>query len=147
MLRIEVRKFQELTLDELYSVLQLRSEVFCVEQNCVYQDLDDKDQKAHHLLGIKSDQLVAYTRIFAPGDYFDDASIGRVLVKESERTHGYGQDIMKTSINFVNQVFNTTSIRLSAQSYLIKFYGSLGFETIGAEYLEDGIPHIAMVKK
>lgn len=147
MFRTAIKKFDELSIKELYAILQLRSEVFVVEQDCVYQDLDDKDQKAHHVIGFKMDEIVAYTRIFKPGDYFKEASIGRVTVKISERKHGYGRDIMLDSIKAIEDLFEASTIHLSAQLYLKKFYSSLGFEQVGEGYLEDGIPHIAMVKQ
>ncbi|MDR5591353.1 GNAT family N-acetyltransferase [Christiangramia sp. SM2212] len=145
-LRIEVKKFSELKLTELYDILQLRSEVFVVEQDCVYQDIDGKDSEALHIIGYKQDKIVAYTRCFKPGYYFEEAAIGRVIVKESERKFGYGHEIMKASDKAIQENFNTSNIKLSAQQYLIKFYNSHGYKTIGEGYLEDGIPHIAMVK-
>ena len=144
---ISIKTFQELTPQELYDVLQLRSEVFVVEQNCVYQDIDGKDKKALHLLGKKEQKIVAYTRCFAPGIYFNEAAIGRVVVKDSERKFGYGHVIMKASIKAIKEYYLTNSIKLSAQTYLIRFYESHGFEKTGFEYLEDGIPHIEMIKK
>jgi ElaA protein len=140
------KSFQELTTIELYQILQLRSEVFVVEQDCVYQDLDFKDQKSLHVLGIKNDKIVAYTRIFKPGDYFESASIGRVVVQENERKFGIGHDLMKASINTIKDHFNVDEITISAQVYLKKFYESHGFKQIGKGYLEDGIPHIRMDK-
>ncbi len=144
---IVVKEFEALSIQELYSTLRLRSEVFVVEQDCVYQDIDQKDQKALHVLGMKNNEVVAYTRIFKPGDYFKEASIGRVVVKESERKYGYGYEIMNASIQAVLDNFKETTIKISAQKYLKKFYNSLGFIEIGQEYLEDGIPHIGMLKK
>ncbi|MCB4798262.1 GNAT family N-acetyltransferase [Neotamlana laminarinivorans] len=146
MLTIQTKTFNELTTNELYNILQLRSEVFVVEQDCVYQDIDYKDQKAIHVLGFKNEKIVAYTRIFKPGYYFEKSSIGRVVVAKNERKHKYGYDIMKASITAVSNYFNETEIKISAQCYLKKFYNSLGFNEIGEEYLEDGIPHIAMLK-
>ena len=146
MLEITTKSFQELTINELYDILQLRVEVFCVEQNCVYQDIDGKDEKAHHVIGKKDNKIIAYTRIFKPGDYFKEASIGRVVVCKEERQHKYGYDIMEASIQAVSDYFKVTTIKLSAQTYLRKFYNNLGFKEIGEEYLEDGIPHIAMIK-
>lgn len=140
-----VKTYSELTKDELYALLQLRSEVFVVEQDCIYQDIDGKDQKALHVLGFKENQLIAYTRVFKPGDYFKQASIGRVVVKANERHHQYGNQIMIASIQAVKQYFNEITIKISAQCYLKKFYNSLGFKEVGEEYLEDGIPHIAML--
>lgn len=145
MLRISVKTFDDLTTAELYELLQLRTEIFVVEQDCVYQDLDGKDQKALHVIGTKNNNIVAYTRIFNAGDYLENASIGRVVVKEAERKHGYGLVIMKASIKAVEEQFGETSIVLSAQTYLKKFYNSLGFQEIGEGYLEDGIPHIKML--
>ncbi|MBC2843902.1 GNAT family N-acetyltransferase [Winogradskyella flava] len=146
MIIIKTKTFEELNTKELYDLLQLRSEVFVVEQDCVYQDVDGKDQKALHVLGYKGQKLIAYTRIFKPGDYFKEASIGRVVVKENERQHQYGYDIMNTSIKAIKHYFNESSIRISAQTYLEQFYNNLGFEAVGEEYLEDGIPHINMIK-
>ena len=145
-LRIETKTFSQLTTDELYALLQLRSEVFVVEQDCVYQDVDGKDQMALHILGYKYKKLVAYTRIFKPGDYFEYASIGRVVVKAHERKFKYGYGIMKASISAITENYNQTKIKISAQVYLMRFYNNLGFEAIGETYLEDGIPHIAMIK-
>jgi len=138
--------FTGFTVKELYEVLQLRSEVFVVEQDCVYQDIDFKDQKALHVLGYKNERLVAYTRIFKPGDYFDEASIGRVVVQQNERKYGYGHDLIKESINVIETQLGTNIIHISAQTYLEKFYNTHGFEQNGEGYLEDGIPHIKMIK-
>lgn len=145
MITIKTKHFNELNIYELYYLLQLRSEVFVVEQDCVYQDIDDKDQKALHVLGFKGSKIVAYTRIFKPGDYFKEASIGRVVVAKNVRQHKYGYDIMKASIQVINDMFNENTIRISAQCYLQSFYNNLGFKAVGEEYLEDGIPHVAMI--
>ncbi len=139
-----VKSFSELTTDELYGILQLRSEVFVVEQDCVYQDLDFKDQKSLHVLGFKNDKIVAYTRIFKPGDYFKNTSIGRVVVALDERKYGFGHDLMKASIKAIKDHFKVDEITISAQVYLKKFYESHLFKQVGEEYLEDGIPHIRM---
>ncbi len=146
-MHIAAKKFEELSTEELYRVLQLRSEVFVVEQSCIYQDVDGKDQKALHVLGTKNNHLVAYTRIFAPGDYYTEPSIGRVVVAPTARTHGAGRLIMTASLETIKEHFNTSEVRLSAQTYLQKFYRSLGFEQVGEGYLEDGIPHIEMLRK
>ncbi len=146
MIETKSKYFDQLTIDELYAVLQLRSEVFVVEQNCVYQDIDGKDQKALHVLGYKNQKLIAYTRAFGPGDYFEDASIGRVVVAKNERQHSYGYDIMEATIKAIEAEFKTNKVAVSAQTYLKKFYNNLGFQAIGEDYLEDGIPHIKMVK-
>lgn len=144
-MNLECKEFDELTIHELYAILRLRSEVFVVEQNCVYQDMDGKDEKAIHVLGTMNGILVAYTRIFGPDDYSRKASIGRVLVKKDEREYGYGNIIMKYSIDIIRNKHESVSIQISAQKYIEKFYSSLGFVTLGEGYLEDGIPHIAMV--
>jgi ElaA protein len=145
-MEINTYNFSSLNTDQLYRLLQLRSEVFVVEQDCVYQDIDGKDQKALHVLGTVEGNIVAYTRVFKPGDYFNEASIGRVVVAEKERKFKYGYSIMKSSIEAISTYFNETTIKISAQTYLRKFYNSLGFSQIGDGYLEDGIPHIGMVK-
>ncbi len=142
-----IKTFDQLSTTELYDILQLRSEVFVVEQDCIYQDIDGKDEKALHVLGIKNDVIVAYTRCFQPGDYFKEASIGRVVVKRSKRKFNYGNDIMNTSILAIKKHYQTETIKISAQCYLNKFYSNLGFKNTGDEYLEDGIPHIAMIKE
>ena len=145
MLEIKTKTFKELTTQELYDLLQLRSEVFVVEQDCVYQDVDGKDQKALHVIGCKKGKIVAYTRLFKPGDYFEEASIGRVVVAENERQYKYGYDIMEASIKAVKEYYNVTAIKISAQCYLKRFYNNLKFTEVGEQYLEDGIPHIAML--
>ena len=140
------KKFEELTLSELYNLLALRTQIFVVEQQCIYQDIDNKDQKAIHVLGKIDGQLVAYVRIFSPGDYFEKASMGRVAVHGEFRSLGLGKKIVLRAQKAVEEYYNTSSIELSAQTYLKGFYEDLGYEAIGEEYLEDGIPHIKMIK-
>ncbi|MDC9722027.1 MAG: GNAT family N-acetyltransferase [Urechidicola sp.] len=140
-----IKVFSELTTTELYQILRLRSEVFVVEQDCVYQDIDDKDQQAIHLFISDEKEVIAYTRLFAPGLYFDTASIGRVVVSLKHRKGSLGHQIMDASVKVVQQKFNTSKITISAQTYLKKFYESHGFVKEGNEYLEDGIPHIKMI--
>ncbi|CAN5336567.1 GNAT family N-acetyltransferase [soil metagenome] len=147
-MKIKIKKYSDLKAGELYDLLQLRSEVFVVEQNCVYQDIDGKDDKAIHVLGYdEHDVLIAYARCFKPGDYFEKASIGRVIVRQGFRKYGYGHKLMEASICEIEKGFKTTTIKLSAQQYLTDFYTQHGFKAIGEGYLEDGIPHIAMVRK
>jgi ElaA protein len=124
----------------------MRSEVFVVEQNCIYQDIDYKDQKAIHVLLKKNKELIGYTRIFNKGDYFKNASIGRVLVSKNNRENNYGSQLMEASIKVIKTKFKVSKISISAQTYLKQFYNNLGFKVTGEEYLEDGIPHIAMIK-
>ena len=145
-LHFKVKLYEKLTRDELYELLQLRAKVFVVEQDCVYQDVDGKDDLALHVLGYKDNVLVAYTRIFPPGSYFEYASIGRVVVRASERQHKYGYDLMNVSIEAVETAYKTTTIKISAQTYLKSFYNRLGFKEVGEGYLEDGIPHIGMIR-
>ncbi|AUC21580.1 GNAT family N-acetyltransferase [Polaribacter sejongensis] len=139
-----IKSFSELNTTELYNILQLRSEVFVVEQDCVYQDVDFKDQKALHVFGLKEDKIIAYTRIFKPGVYFKNASIGRVVVAANERKYGFGHDLIKASIKAIKTHFKVDEITISAQKYLKKFYETHQFIQVGEEYLEDGIPHIRM---
>lgn len=146
MLEITIKKFNDLSIEELYAILQLRSEVFVVEQDCVYQDIDRKDQKALHVLGYEAEELVAYTRIFKPGDYFEKSSIGRVVVRQNKRKFKYGYEIMHASVKAVEMYYGKTDIKISAQAYLKRFYNNLGFFEEGEGYLEDGIPHFAMFK-
>lgn len=142
----KIKPFKELSADELCQLLQLRSEVFVVEQNCVYQDIDGKDPKAIHVIGEFEGEIVAYSRIFKAGDYFDQASIGRVVVKENFRDRKWGHDLIKEAIVAIEKNFGTSEITISAQLYLKKFYESHGFIQTSEEYLEDGIPHIEMKK-
>lgn len=145
-MEIIAKTFDQLDIYELHDLMMLRSEVFVVEQNCVYQDVDGKDPKALHVLGKKDGSIVAYTRCFPPGFYFEAAAIGRVVVVSEERKYGYGADIMKASLEAIKAHYKVDDVKLSAQTYLVKFYNSLGFSTEGEEYLEDGIPHILMIK-
>lgn len=147
MIQIEVKAFDELSTKELHDILRLRSKIFVVEQECIYEDLDGKDIKALHVIGKKESEIVAYARIFKSGDYFKEAAIGRVAVKKRERKYGYGKQIMKASIAAVRNHFKESVMRVSAQLYLERFYHSLGFEQVAEGYLEDGIPHIGMVLK
>ncbi len=145
-MEVSVKTFDELITKELYQILRLRSAVFVVEQDCVYQDVDNKDQKALHVIGVKEGEIVAYTRIFKPGDYFDNVSIGRVVVAQDQRKYGLGKQIMQASLTAIKERFPNKPIEISAQSYLLKFYTELGFNVFGEEYLEDGIPHRRMLR-
>lgn len=140
----KIKRFNELSTIELYCLLQLRSEVFVVEQNCVYQDVDGKDEKALHVLGYYNGDLAAYSRLFNKGYYFVEASIGRVIVSQKYRDKKFGHDLMRVSIKAIEDNFNETAITISAQQYLKKFYESHGFIQTSEMYLEDDIPHIQM---
>lgn len=143
-LKWKIKRFNELSSVELYDLLQLRSEVFVVEQNCVYQDIDGKDSKALHLIGEDNGQTVGYCRLFKPNDYFDESSIGRVVVKQTYRDKKLGHIMMKEAIEVIASEFGETEITISAQLYLKKFYESHGFIQTSETYLEDDIPHIQM---
>ena len=140
----KIKPFKTLSLIELYQILQLRSEVFVVEQNCVYQDIDGKDEKALHVLGMHEGVLVAYARLFQPGDYFEQASIGRVIVNPAYRDKKWGHDLMTAAIQSIAEHYGETNITISAQLYLKRFYESHGFVQTSDMYLEDDIPHIEM---
>ena len=146
-MKITTYTYQQLSKEKLYQIIRLRLEVFVLEQNCIYQDLDNKDQKAIHLVGEEEGKVIAYTRLFKKGDYFENASIGRVIVKKESRKKDYGKKIMQKSIEELKNEHNEENIEISAQKYLIKFYDDLGFKKTGEEYLEDNIPHIKMVLK
>lgn len=139
-----VKSFSELTVPELYEILHLRCKVFVVEQDAPYLDLDYKDQLALHLCGYVDDKLVAYSRLFKSGDYFKQASIGRVVVATEYRRFGYGHALMDEAIRLQKDILNEHKITISAQLYLKFFYESHGFIKTSEEYLEDGIPHIQM---
>ncbi|MCP9761697.1 GNAT family N-acetyltransferase [Lacihabitans soyangensis] len=147
-LRIECKAFTELSVDELYEILALRSEVFVVEQNCIFLDLDHKDQKAIHFMGYdQNNQLMAYTRLFDYAAYYEGfLSIGRVVASPRGRGEGYGRQIFGKSVVKVQELFGQKPIKIGAQAYLESFYASFGFESINEDYIEDGIPHKIMVR-
>lgn len=141
--------FKELTLFELYEALALRQEVFVVEQNCPYQDCDGKDQESWHLFGRnEAGKLIVYTRLLPEGlSYSGYTSIGRVVSSPAARGTGAGRDLMIKSIQMTRELFGDLPIKIGAQTYLLRFYESFGFQSTGEEYLEDGIPHTKMVLK
>jgi ElaA protein len=139
------KSFNELSVSELYDILKLRSEIFVVEQNCVYLDADDKDQASYHLCGWLDDKLMAYARILPAGVAFREASIGRVSTSPGYRKNGAGRTLMEKAIDITLKQFEDAGIQIGAQVYLHKFYSSLGFQQSGNEYIEDGIPHIHML--
>jgi ElaA protein len=139
------KKFDELTPHELYTVLRLRTAVFVVEQQCIFQDMDDKDQFSYHLLGWQNDELAAYTRLVPPGTIYSEPSIGRVVTSPSARGKGAGRALMLASIRETVRLFGNQPVRIGAQLYLQKFYSELGFLQVSDTYIEDGIPHIEMV--
>jgi len=145
LLQWTLKTFDELSLNELYKILQLRMEVFIVGQHCIFQDADDKDQKAWHLCAWKEDQLVAYARIFAPGELYHEASIGRVVNAVQVRGNGVGKALMQRAIDTVYQLFGKVPIQIGAQFYLKLFYENMGFVQKSDIYLEDNIEHIKMI--
>lgn len=137
----KLKRFRQLTVDELYGILKLRSEVFVVEQNCVYQDLDDKDKVAHHLFLEDNGEVIAVLRILPENVSFEDMAIGRLIVKKEYRRRGISKKMMSMAIEFITHDLNRDTIRLSGQAYLVDFYESLGFRKVSDVYLEDGIDH------
>lgn len=140
-----IKKFNELTVNELYEILKVRAEVFVVEQNCVYQDLDSKDKASYHLFLEDNEEIAAYLRILPKGISYPEIAIGRVLTKASYRKKGLAKEIMKKAIDYITDSLEEKKIRISAQFYLLEFYKELGFEPISDIYLEDGIEHIEML--
>lgn len=141
------KSFDLLSTQELYALFALRIEVFVVEQNCPYQDADGKDLKSSHVFGVNDDgEVIACSRIVAPGVSYNEISIGRVATALSVRGTGAGRELMKRSIHAIEEKYGQVAIRISAQSYLKKFYESMGFMQVGEEYLEDNIPHIEMLR-
>ena len=143
----QCKRFSELTNEEVYKILQLRADVFIIEQNCIYQDCDGKDFDSYHLCAWDDEKLIAYTRLLPKGvSYSDYASIGRVITASSARGQNLGKQLMQRSLEEVYRLFGDVPIKISAQVYLKRFYGSFSFIPIGDIYLEDGIDHISMEK-
>lgn len=142
-MEITVKKFQELTVDELYEILRARSEIFVVEQDCVYQDLDDVDQDAYHVCVRENGKLVAYLRVIEKGKRLDEVSLGRVI--SVERLKGWGSIVMQEGIKVAKEKFHAKKIKIGAQKQAMPFYQKLGFKQISDDYDEDGIPHVYMI--
>lgn len=143
----KAKSFDQLSVDELYRILQARMEVFVVEQHCHYLDPDNTDQKAIHLWAEKNGEVAAYCRIFDKGIKYPETSIGRVLTKENFRRISLGKALMSIALQLIESRFQTSVVRISAQDYLLDFYQSFGFEDTGKKYLEDQIPHTEMLRK
>ncbi|OQY42935.1 MAG: GNAT family N-acetyltransferase [Fusobacteriia bacterium 4572_74] len=143
-MNLEIKKFDELTGREVYKILKIRSEVFVVEQNCVYNDVDEKDIESIHIMIEEDNNIIAYLRVIKPGISYDNASIGRVLVTSEARGKGLARKIIQTGMDYIINKWNEEKITIGAQNYLRNFYESLGFEVVSDVYLEDGIPHIDM---
>jgi ElaA protein len=140
------KPFQSLTVNELYDCLRLRSDIFVVEQECVFLDADNIDQKCEHMMLLNNKEIVAYARIVPPGVSYKEASIGRVVNSKQFRGKGYGKLLMNLAILNCQRLHPSHSIKIGAQFYLKSFYESFGFVSIGAAYDEDGIEHIHMIK-
>lgn len=141
----KIKTFEEFTVPELYNVLKARINVFVVEQNCPYPDLDDYDQKAVHIWAEQDGEVLANCRIFDKGIKYPEASIGRVLTTEKARGKNLGKQLISYAIETIEARFRTDEVRISAQDYLLRFYGEFGFEDTGKKYLEDDIPHTEML--
>lgn len=146
MISWQLKNFDSLTPHELYAILRLRTEVFVIEQACIFQDMDNKDQHSYHLMGWENKNLVAYTRLVPPGISYQEPSIGRVVTAPAARGSGIGKLLMEKSIEEIVKSYGKTPIRLGAQLYLKKFYESLGFKQVSDVYDEDGIDHIEMLR-
>lgn len=140
-----IKNYKELSRDELYNILKERVYVFVVEQKCPYPELDDKDLESYHIYLEEKGDVLAYLRVLKPGVSFGEVSVGRVLVREDSRGLGYGKELMKRAMKFIENDLKYKNIRLSAQEYLLKFYTELGFKRVSKMYLEDGIPHVEML--
>lgn len=140
------KPFTALTPDELYAILRLRIDVFIVEQQCIFQDADNNDQQAMHLMFWENNQLAAYSRLFAPGIMYPESSIGRILTNSQFRNKNYGKKLLTESIQQIYRLYGLQPIQIGAQLYLKKFYESFGFRQSGDIYVEDGIDHIHMIK-
>jgi ElaA protein len=143
----KLKKFNELTIEELYGILKLRNEIFVVEQQCTYQDCDDKDKSAVHLFLRDKDEFITYLRIMEKGVSYNEISIGRVCVNKKYRGKGLSRAMMLEALKYIEENLNEYEVRISAQTYLIEFYKSLGFREVSEEYLEDNIPHVEMLFK
>jgi len=141
------KAFEELSVEELYDILQLRTDIFVVEQNCPYPELDGKDKNCLHVFATQHGKVVAYARIVPPGLSYKEISIGRVAVHQDYRKEGLGRILLDLAIEKIEEEFDPQDIQIGAQCYLKKFYASFGFEPVSAEYLEDGIPHVDMIRK
>lgn len=150
MIKWQWATFDELSLHELYEILKIRQAIFVVEQDCAYQDADDLDQVAWHLIGwhkgTHKKTIVAYLRVVFPGKKFPEPSIGRVLVAPELRKTGLGKKLTAKAVAHIADEYPNTAIRISAQQHLEKFYSEFGFKTVSSPYKEDGIPHIEMLR-
>ncbi|MBU3144310.1 GNAT family N-acetyltransferase [Clostridium sp. CF012] len=143
----KIKKFNELTGEEMYDILKIRNEVFVVEQKCIYQDCDGKDKESYHLYATENGEIIVYLRILEKGVAYSEISIGRVLTNVNYRRSGLAKQMMQKAIEFIENHLNENTIKISAQEYLLDFYSSLGFVQVSNVYLEDDIPHVEMIYK
>ena len=142
----KTKHFNDLSVNEYWELLHLRTEIFVVEQDCPYQEVDEKDKVAYHLFGTtESGKVIATSRVLPQGVSYDEISIGRVALKKEARGKGIADEMMNETFKFIQQKFGNVPIRISAQTYLLNFYGKHGFKQVGKGYLEDDIPHIEMI--
>ena len=140
------RGLEQLSVTQWYALFAARQAVFVVEQNCPYQDMDGKDLGAQHLIGWDGTTVAASARVLAPGVSYAEPSIGRVITTKSHRGTGIGRELIARCVAFTDSAYPGLPVRIGAQAHLEKFYGSFGFVKASDEYLEDGIPHIEMVR-
>ena len=139
-------RFADLSPHDVHDILRLRQDVFIIEQNCIFHEIDGRDPKAIHVLGRRDGRLVAYARVFAPGDLHEEASIGRVATDPTARGAGLGHELFRASLDVTERIAPGAPIRLSAQAHLERFYGAYGFVGVGDRYMDDGIVHLDMVR-
>lgn len=142
-MNIVIKKFEELSIDELYELLKIRVNVFVVEQKCPYPEVDDRDKHAYHVYIQEGGEVKAYLRVLEAGVSFDEVSIGRVLT--TERGKGYANILLKEGINVAREKLNADKIKIEAQTYAKRMYEKFGFKVVSDEFLEDGIPHVQMI--
>ncbi|MFI8575302.1 GNAT family N-acetyltransferase [Rossellomorea aquimaris] len=141
----KIKSFNELSTHELYRILQVRTQVFVVEQHCPYLEVDGKDVHSYHLYKEENGEMVAYARLLPAGVSYKEPSIGRVLVKEGYRGKGLASELVRRGLDFIHDELGERTVKIQAQEYLREFYGSFGFRAITETYLDDGIPHIDMI--
>ncbi len=142
----QTKAFKDLTVDEYFEIIHLRTAIFVVEQDCPYQEVDEKDRQSYHLYGRSEDgEIIAVTRILPPGVSYNEFSVGRVALKKEYRGKGIADELMKETFKFIESEFGKQAIRISAQEYLLNYYNKHGFKQVGEMYLEDDIPHIEMI--
>lgn len=143
----KIKGFEEITTSELYEIIKARVDVFVVEQDCPYPDLDGYDQRALHIWAEEDKSVLAYCRIFDKGIKYPETSIGRVLTTEKGRGKSLGKQLIQYAVETIENRFLTSEVRISAQDYLLRFYSGFGFEATEKKYLEDNIPHTEMFRR